>query len=102
MDGNVLVTGNVFKPSDMRLKDNFASVSPAVQLNVINNIKMYPCKVVGLCMCVYIFSFTRIRYDYDIQVGGNKKRERGGEFMRTCKQPHEVLLGECSSPNVLL
>jgi hypothetical protein len=57
VNGNIMVTGNLLKPSDMRLKDNFAAVSPALQLNVISNIKIY---------------------DYDVQAGnGDIRRERG-------------------------
>lgn len=60
MNGNIMVTGNILKPSDYRLKDNFLPVNPAVQLNVINNIRMYHIlrNMVALlwhfvCLCLY-------------------------------------------------
>jgi hypothetical protein len=54
--GNIMVTGDIFKPSDRRLKENFVPVNSAVQLNIINSIKIY---------------------DYDIPTGTTVKRERG-------------------------
>jgi len=56
VNGNIMVTGDVLKPSDRRLKDNFVAVNPAMQFNVINNIQIY---------------------DYDLISGPTPKRERG-------------------------
>lgn len=39
--GNALVTGNILKPSDQRIKENIVSVNTAKQLENIKNLKIY-------------------------------------------------------------
>jgi len=41
VNGNVLVSGNVLKPSDKRIKDNITPVDTKVQLQNLTNLKIY-------------------------------------------------------------
>lgn len=72
VNGNIMVTGDVFKPSDYRLKRNFSVVNPASQLHSINKINMY------LLALERLTRFDCWRYDYDIELGQYPRRERGG------------------------
>jgi len=59
--GNIMVTGNIVKPSDVRLKSDFDEVRTESQLKNIEKLKIY---------------------DYNIKnpLGPGEKRERGGTF----------------------
>jgi hypothetical protein len=41
VNGNIMMTGNLFKPSDVRIKSNVESVDPLDQLKNIRNLKIY-------------------------------------------------------------
>eukprot|EP00026_Physarum_polycephalum_P001172 Phypoly_transcript_01173.p1 GENE.Phypoly_transcript_01173~~Phypoly_transcript_01173.p1 ORF type:complete len:702 (-),score=114.39 Phypoly_transcript_01173:630-2735(-) len=43
--GNALVTGNIYKPSDRRIKSDFVPVNPNEQLDNIRNLKIYDYKI---------------------------------------------------------
>jgi hypothetical protein len=41
VNGNIMLTGNLFKPSDMRIKSNIEAVDPLNQLKNIRNLQIY-------------------------------------------------------------
>lgn len=47
VNGNVLITGNIVKPSDVRLKSEFQEVSPSDQLKNIEQLKIYDYNIVN-------------------------------------------------------
>ena len=47
VQGNILVTGDILKPSDRRLKRNFMLVDSSSQMTSIENIKIYDYEVMA-------------------------------------------------------